>query len=211
VVSRLHAIVDVDASARAGRAPLDIAHAFLDGGARVIQLRAKPQSSSAFLSLADDCVRLAAPYGAAVIVNDRLDIARLSAAAGAHVGQDDVTPAAARRLLGDGAVVGVSTHTVPQMSAALAEPISYLAVGPVFGTSSKETGYTAVGLALVATASQMAGTVPVVAIGGITLDNAASVIAAGASSVAIIGDLLVGGDPARRTRALLQSLGDNRV
>jgi thiamine-phosphate pyrophosphorylase len=97
------------------------------------------------------------------------------------------------------------------MSAALAEPISYLAVGPVFGTSSKETGYTAVGLALVATASQMAGTVPVVAIGGITLDNAASVIAAGASSVAIIGDLLVGGDPARRTRALLQSLGDNRV
>jgi thiamine-phosphate pyrophosphorylase len=198
--------VDLDLAVRAGWEPIDLARAFLDGGATLIQLRAKQVSSAAFLHLADEAVLLAGPYHANIIVNDRVDIALLSAAAGVHVGQDDLPPNSARRLLGDGAVVGLSTHTVAQVERALREPISYLAVGPVFGTRSKETGYAAVGLELVGNAARLAGELPIVAIGGITLENAGSVIEVGATSVAVISDLLVGNDPRSRTQAFLQAL-----
>ena len=205
---RLHAIVDVEASTRAGLIPLDVARGFLAGGARLLQVRAKTLGSRAFLELADACVAAARACNASIIINDRVDIARLSGAAGVHVGQHDLSPSDARRLLGDAAIVGVSTHTIQQIEAALREPVSYVAIGPVFGTASKDTGYDAVGLTLVSAAARLARQVPVVAIGGITLDNASSVIAAGAASVAVIGDLLAGGDPERRTRAFLQSLAD---
>ena len=208
---KLHAIADVQAAERAGWAPLDLARAFLDGGATVVQLRAKQLPSGAFLDLCTAAAALARPYKADIIVNDRVDIARLSGAAGVHVGQDDLRPAAARELLGDRAIIGVSTHSVEQIEAALRERIDYLAVGPVFGTHTKATGYHAVGLDCVTAAARLAGEIPVVAIGGITLENASSVIAAGAASVAVISDLLVGNDPARRTRAFLQSLAHNRV
>jgi thiamine-phosphate pyrophosphorylase len=122
------------------------------------------------------------------------------------VGQDDLSASAARRLLGEGAVVGLSTHMVAQVEHALREPISYVAVGPVFGTRSKDTGYAAVGLDLVESAARLAGELPVVAIGGITLENARSVIEAGAASVAVISDLLVDNDPRGRTQAFVQAL-----
>ncbi len=205
--NRLHAIVDVDASRRAGLHPLDVARAFLAGGARMLQLRAKALDSHAFLELADALVAAAQPYDASVIVNDRVDIALLAAAAGVHVGQDDLPPRAVRHLLGNERIVGFSTHTVAQIEAAVREPVSYVAIGPVFGTTSKDTGYDPIGLELVATAAKLAGSIPVVAIGGITLENASSVISAGAASVAVIGDLLAAGDPERRVRAFLQSLG----
>ncbi|PYR68205.1 MAG: thiamine phosphate synthase [Acidobacteria bacterium] len=208
---RLHAIVDVDASTRAGLIPLEVARAFLHGGARFLQLRAKTLGSRAFLELADACVALARASSASIIINDRIDIARVSRADGVHVGQDDVPPAAARQLLGDKAIVGLSTHTLAQVDAALREPISYLAVGPVFGTGSKETGYEAVGLTLVSAAARLAGKVPVVAIGSITIENASSVLEAGAASVAVISDLLAGGQPEQRTRAFMRTLMDNRV
>jgi thiamine-phosphate pyrophosphorylase len=207
----LHAIVDVDASTRAGLRALDVAHAYLAGGTRFLQIRAKALGSRAFLDLADACVSAAQPFNATVIINDRVDIARLAGAAGVHVGQEDLSPAAARRLLGDAAIIGLSTHTIPQIEAALAEPIDYLAVGPVFGTATKDTGYDAVGLTLVREAVRRAGSLPVVAIGGITLENASSVIDAGAASVAVIGDLLTGVDPEGRARAFLQRLVDNRL
>jgi thiamine-phosphate pyrophosphorylase len=203
--------VDVELAARAGWTPIDLARAFLDGGATLIQLRAKQLGSAAFLDLADAAVRLAHPYHANIIVNDRADIALMSAAAGVHVGQDDLPPSAARRLLGEGAVVGLSTHSVPQVERALREPISYVAVGPVFGTRSKDTGYAAVGLELVGTAAQLTGSLPVVAIGGITLENARSVIEAGATAVAVISDLVLGNDPRGRTQAFVQRLTQNRV
>jgi thiamine-phosphate pyrophosphorylase len=198
--------VDTELAGRAGWTPIDLARAFLDGGATLIQLRVKQLGSAAFLDLSDAAVRLAHPYRANVIVNDRADIALLSGAAGVHVGQDDLPPSAARRLLGEGAIVGLSTHTAAQVEGALRERISYVAVGPVFGTRTKDTGYTAVGLELVGTAAQLAGTTPVVAIGGITLENARSVIDAGAAAVAVIGDLLLGNDPRGRTQAFLQRL-----
>ena len=117
----------------------------------------------------------------------------------------------ARKLLGRDAIVGVSTHNVSQIDAVLREPISYIAVGPVFGTHTKDTGYHAVGLDLVAAAVRLAGGTPVVAIGGITLENAKSVIDAGAASVAVISDLLITNDPAGRTLAYLQRLAQHRV
>jgi len=205
-VVKLHAIADVQAAGRAGWTPIDLARAFLDGGATVIQLRAKRCPSSAFLELCDAAVALAKPYKADIIVNDRLDLALMSGASGVHLGQDDLSPAAARQLLGPRAIVGYSTHTIDQIDKAMLEPASYIAIGPVFGTTTKETGYDAVGLALVSAASARAQGRPVVAIGGITLQRVPSVIAAGASAVAVIGDLLVTNDPQGRVRAYLQAL-----
>lgn len=179
----------------------DLARAFLDGGAPLIQLRAKHLPSAAFLALCDTLVRAAEPYGASIIVNDRADLALMSGAAGAHVGQDDLAPLAARQLLGPSAIVGYSTHTSEQIEAAALEPVTYIAIGPVFGTHTKATGYEPVGLARVAEAARLSRGLPVVAIGGITLETALDVIAAGASGVAVISDLLVGGDPAGRTAA----------
>ena len=211
MVSPLHAIVDVDVASRAGWTPVDLARAFLDGGASLIQLRAKPLSSRAFLELCDTLVALAKPSGAHIVVNDRVDIARLSGAAGVHVGQDDLPPVHARQQLGPDAIVGYSTHTVEQVEGAPLYALSYIAIGPVFATTTKDTGYDAVGLDMVRAASARAKGVPVVAIGGITLDRAASVMAVGASAVAVIGDLLVTGDPRGRVRAYLQTLAKFRV
>lgn len=194
-------------AAAAGWEVARLAAAFLDGGATVIQLRAKHLPSGALLAHADTLVRAAQAYGASIIVNDRPDVARLAGAAGTHVGQDDLPPAAARALLGPAATIGYSTHTVAQIEAAAAEPVSYVAVGPVFGTRTKETGYEAVGLALVGEAARRLRGTPIVAIGGITLERAPEVIAAGATGVAVIADLLIGGDPRARVAAYLRALG----
>ena len=203
---RLHAILDVETAVRAGWAPLDLARAFLDGGALFLQIRAKQLPSGPFLDLCDAVVAAAATYEAAVIVNDRVDLAKLSGAAGVHVGQDDLPVAAARAQLGPQATIGTSTHTVEQIDAAVRQPVTYVAVGPVFGTATKDTGYSAVGLELVTEAAKRAGRLPVVAIGGITLDTAPAVIGAGAASVAVISDLLTGGDPAARVRRFIERL-----
>jgi len=158
------------------------------------------------LAAATAIVARAHAAGAIVIVNDRADIARLAAADGVHVGQDDLPPRDVRKIVGDDMVVGLSTHTVEQIERAVLEPVSYVAIGPVFGSVTKQTGYDAIGLDLVRQAAERAHAcgLPLVAIGGITLDIAASVIGAGADSVAVIGDLLVRNDPERRVRQYLQ-------
>jgi thiamine-phosphate pyrophosphorylase len=207
VLPRLHAIVDVDTAGRAGWAPAKLTRALLDGGARFLQIRAKQLASGPFLDLCDAVVRLAAGYDAIVIVNDRVDLARLAGAAGVHVGQDDLPPSGARAQLGPDAIVGYSTHSLAQVEEALREPVSYLAVGPIFGTRTKETGYDAVGVELVTAAAQRAKGRPIVAIGGITLETAPAVIDAGASSVAVISDLLTGGDPAAQVRRFVDRIG----
>jgi thiamine-phosphate pyrophosphorylase len=161
---------------------------------------------NAFLAIALAVVELARRDHARVVINDRADIARLAGADGVHVGQDDLPPSAVRALVGDGAVVGLSTHTVSQVTQAVLEPVSYVAVGPVFGTMTKATGYERVGLEMVREAAGHARSrnLPLVAIGGITLDNALSVLDAGAASVAVISDLLTGDDPEARVRAYIE-------
>ncbi len=146
--------------------------------------------------------------GALVIVNDRPDLARLAGADGVHVGQDDLAVDEVRRILGGEAIVGLSTHDAAQVDAAAGTSASYVAVGPIYGTATKETGYSARGLDLVRHAARTlgggAGT-PVVAIGGITLDRAPEVLAAGAASVAVISDLLRG-DPELAVRTFRERL-----
>jgi thiamine-phosphate pyrophosphorylase len=204
----LNAIVDVDLARREGWNPLDLASAFLDGGARFLQLRAKRAASGELLDLASAVVERVHAAGGLLVVNDRADIARLAGADGVHVGQDDLAPAAVRLVTGDLACVGLSTQTEAQIDAAMGQPIDYLAVGPVFRTTTKVTGGDAVGLERVRYAAARAGAqgVPVVAIGGITLDMAPAVIAAGAMSVAVIGDLLVTGNPEKRVREYIEAL-----
>jgi thiamine-phosphate pyrophosphorylase len=143
-----------------------------------------------------------------VVVNDRADIARLARADGVHVGQDDLAPGDVRTLVGDRAMVGLSTHTVEQIDRAVEQPIDYVAIGPVFGSVTKATGYDRVGIVMVGEAAKRARArgLPLVAIGGITLVTAASVIEAGATSVAIVGDLLASGDPEARVRAYIKTL-----
>ena len=190
---RLYAIVDAGSATRAGRTPVDLARAYLDGGVRLLQLRAPGADTRTLFEWSRDIVALAAPRGARVIVNDRCDVAVMSGADGVHVGQNDLPATAAR--------------DASQLEDALAQPVSYLAVGPVRGTRTKDTGYAAVGLEAVRRAARAARSRPVVAIGGITLDTAPAVVEAGAASVAVISDLLAGGDPAARVRAYLDVLG----
>ena len=206
---RLYAILDVDLTVARGLEPLALLDVWLGAGVRLVQLRAKAMAGGPLLELARAAAARTSAAGAVLIVNDRADVARLARAGGVHVGQSDLEPRDARRIVGEAAWVGVSTHSAAQAQAVSREKIDYLAVGPVFATRTKGgSADEPIGLAGVrqgVAAAHEAG-LPVVAIGGITLDLAPGVIAAGASSVAVISDLLVG-DPAQRCRAYLEVLG----
>ncbi len=202
--TRLYPIVDTGVCAARRLDPRDVAAACLRAGARLLQLRVKAGSAREFLALADHLVIAAAASGALVIVNDRADIARMAGAAGVHVGQDDLAPAQARMVIGNG-IIGVSTHGDPQVDEAVAAAADYIAVGPIYATGSKASGYGPRGTGLVQYAARTVK--PVVAIGGITLARAPEVIAAGARSVAVISDLLVTGDVEGRVREYLELLG----
>lgn len=201
--SRFYPIIDAHACDRRGREPLATAAACFRGGARLLQLRVKSRSSAAFLALADAVVAEARRWNATVIVNDRADIARIAAAGGVHVGQDDLPPAAAADIVGPG-VIGLSTHNERQIDDAVRSRADYLAIGPIYGTSTKETGYSARGLDLVRYAASSGK--PVVAIGGITLDRVPDLLTAGADAVAVITDLLEGDDPEARARQYVRAL-----
>ena len=202
----LYAIVDAGQAARHGWSVPDLAAAYFDGGARLVQLRAPGVASGVLDDWCNAIVMRAARYGAAVIVNDRADVARLSGAAGVHLGQDDLPVEDVHAMLGRGGIIGLSTHTPEQVSDALARPVTYVAVGPVYATATKDAGRRPVGLELVHAAAGRAAATPVVAIGGITLERAPKVLAAGAGAVAVIGDLLAGGRPTARVRAYVDRL-----
>jgi thiamine-phosphate pyrophosphorylase len=207
ILPPLYAIVDADIAARVGLSVPALARAYLAGGARFLQLRAKHATGREFLAWADEIAADVRRHDGLFVVNDRADIAKLAGVDAVHVGQDDLPVEAVRRVIGADAFVGLSTHTPEQIDESLKQPIAYFAVGPVFGTRTKDTGYEAVGLDLVRLAAARAGDIPVVAIGGITLASAPSVLAAGASSVAIITDLVSTGDPTARAAEFVASLG----
>ena len=208
-------MLDVDVAANRGWTVPELARACFAGGARLVQVRGKRVPSGPLLEIVD-AVMAASPDDAIVIVNDRPDVARLARAAGVHVGQEDSSVPDTRAIMGAAAIVGVSTHTHAQIARAHAEPLSYLAVGHIFPTATKEADYEAVGLDLVRHAASVpeggpgraGGPVPVVAIGGITLDRAPMVIEAGAASVAVVSDLFATGDPEARTRQFVERLRD---
>ncbi|MPY89849.1 MAG: thiamine phosphate synthase [Luteitalea sp.] len=207
----LYAIVDVDVAQSAGYGVAELAERYLVGGARWLQLRAKAAGSRELLAWIDAIQAHVATKDACLIINDRVDVALVSGARGVHVGQDDLPVEAVRRVLRPSAIVGLSTHTPAQVDAAVRLPVSYIAVGPVFATRTKDAAYDAVGCELVRYAAERARPRPVVAIGGITLERAPEVLAAGATAVAIISDLLVGADPEARTRAFVERLPTYRA
>ncbi|MFL6333451.1 MAG: thiamine phosphate synthase [Pyrinomonadaceae bacterium] len=181
-----------------------------EGGARLLQLREKHLPAREFNAEVLEALRVARSFGVKLIVNDRADVALSAGADGVHLGQDDMPPQAARLVLGDEMMVGFSTHSVEQAIAAARLPVDYVAIGPVFDTSSKVNPDPVVGLEGVRRVRDAVGEgVKLVAIGGITVENAPSVLAAGADSIAVIGALLKTSDPAeitRRTRDLLTRL-----
>lgn len=208
MLPRLYPILDTDLCRERALDPLAILDAFLEGGANLLQIRDKTSSTSSRLAFADAAIERAHAVGARIIINDRADIARLSGADGVHVGQDDLPVVDVRAILGPDAIVGLSTHDAAQIQKAAKTTATYLAVGPVYDTRTKQTGYAARGLELIALAAATGK--PVVAIGGITLERAREVIAAGAASVAVISDLLVDRNPAARVRAFLERLSSVR-
>ena len=173
----------------------------LAGGSTVVQLRLKQTADGAALELARWAAARARDAGALLFVNDRFDLALLAGADGVHLGQDDLPPeslpADARARLW----VGLSTHTPEQLLASRARPVDYVAFGPVFATASKTSEYAARGLGALADAARAAGR-PLVAIGGISPENAASVRAAGAAAAAVISATADAPDPAAATRYL---------
>src|SRR6266550_885533 len=160
-----------------------------DGGATLLQLREKILSPVEFYREAAEALRVARERGVKIVINDRIDIALALKADGVHLGQDDLPPEAARRLLGSDAIIGFSTHNLAQAQQAARLPIDYLAIGPIFPTTTKESSNPPVALQGLAEVRRTAPGVPLVAIGGINSANRSEVIAAGADAVAIIRDL----------------------
>lgn len=160
------------------------------GGATLVQLREKVLPPSEFYADARAALELARHHGVNIIINDRVDIAVALGADGVHLGQEDLPPAEARRILGDNAIIGFSTHTLEQVRAALRMPVDYIAFGPVFPTQTKERPDSVVGLDLLGEVRQVVGNKPLVAIGGITAANIEAVSDAGADSAAMISQLL---------------------
>lgn len=175
---------------------------FAAGGATLVQLREKRASPREFYEAASQAMALARTLGVRIVINDRVDIAIAVKADGVHLGQNDLPPDRARLLLGEGRIVGYSTHTPEQALAATFAPVDYIAIGPVFQTRTKDRPDEVVGLETVSEVKRLM-TKPLVAIGGITLESAPLVLAAGADSVAVISDLFSSGDIAERTRRFL--------
>jgi thiamine-phosphate pyrophosphorylase len=178
---------------------------FAAAGASFVQLREKTAPPREFYLAAKEAVAAAKELGVNVIVNDRVDIAIAVEAAGVHLGQDDMPPEAARRILGPARIIGFSTHRLEQALEADQMPIDYIALGPVFNTSTKENPDPVVGLGSLRYVRSCVSK-PLVAIGGISLQNAASVIEAGADSIAVISDLFSGEEVANRVRRFVDVL-----
>ena len=178
----------------------DFLEAVLGAGVDMVQLRMKDAPDARIVAVGQRFARAASAHGALFILNDRPDLVEVVGADGAHVGQDDVTVAAARATVGSDRLVGLSTHSPEQVDGAAGVPVDYIGVGPVHATPTKP-GRPAVGLALVRYAAAHA-TVPFVAIGGITPANAGAVREAGAERIAVVRALTDSADPAQAARSL---------
>ena len=175
------------------------------GGASLIQLREKRAYPRDFYFAALEAMSAARSLGVQIVINDRADIAVAVRADGVHLGQADLPPDRARRLLGESRIIGYSTHTLEQALEANSAAVDYIAIGPVFQTFTKERPDSSVSLETITEVKRHIAK-PLVAIGGITLITARLVIEAGADSVAVISDLLSAGNIADRTRSFLELL-----
>ena len=195
----LYAILDPEQTK--GCATETVLRALLEGGIRLIQLRAKAMTPVDFLRLACTARRLTRSYDCRLIINDRADIALACDADGVHLGQEDLPLHAARKLMGD-RIIGISTHSTEQAKEAEDGGADYIGFGPMFGTTTKATGYSARGLTMLRQIRD-AVRVPIVAIGGITEANVSEVWRAGADSAAIISDILAADNVGAKVKRIL--------
>lgn len=210
MLARLHLCAITDATVHPARDHVAIARAALAGGADMIQLRDKAGDLRALLPQARAIQALCRSQGAVFIVNDRLDLALAAGADGVHVGQEDLPAGAARRLLPPGRILGVSTHSREQAEAARAAGADYIGFGPMFPTGTKNTGYAPRGLEALREI-RAAVPLPILAIGGITLENVAEVIAAGATAPAVISAIVAAPDIAVAAARFRQHVASARV
>jgi len=185
---RIYPILDTETLFNRGIGVELAAAAFLDGGASILQFRHKNHWSREIFATAQEVARMCREAGVPLVINDRADFALLLGV-GLHIGQDDLPPRDARKLLGSEGFLGFSSHNVNQLCAAGGEPVDYVALGPVFATASKRNPDPVVGVEEVQRCRALLDK-PLVAIGGITRENIADVIRAGADSVALISGLL---------------------
>lgn len=191
--------------------PVEQARAALAGGARIVQLRAKHATDRTVLGWGEAIASLAHAHGALFFVNDRFDLALACGADGVHLGQGDLPPARVPAEVRSRLLVGRSTHTSEQARIARGEPVDYVAFGPVFVTTSKQSEYTPRGLDALSSIAALCAPLPVVAIGGIDAARAADVVRAGAAALCVISALASAADPAAAARALVQAIGSARA
>jgi thiamine-phosphate pyrophosphorylase len=194
-----------DTLARPDLSFVELAKKLCTGGARLLQLRVKDLPTREFLTIAHEVRLICQPAGCLLLINDRADIALAVDADGVHIGQEDLPLDAARTVLGPHKIIGVSTHDADQAVTAERGGADYLGFGPVFGTNTKATGYTARGLDQLR-AIRVLVRLPIVAIGGITVERAPSALAAGADAVAMISDLVLADDVTDKVRGTLEKL-----
>ena len=202
VMPRLYVILDAGMLTEPAG---DTANKLMEAGVRLLQYRNKKAAARELLTEAQNIARAARAVNCAFFVNDRPDVAYLSGADGVHVGQDDLSVEQARPVIGGDRWVGVSTHNLEQFQRAAASSADYIAVGPLFPTTSKLDPDPVVGTDFVRRVRPMTQK-PIVAIGGITLQRAPEVLEAGADSVAVISDILLAKDPAARAREFIERL-----
>jgi thiamine-phosphate pyrophosphorylase len=199
---RVYPILDTESLVQRGIAPEMAAAAFLEGGAGILQIRHKQHWDRNTFATARTVAKMCREAGVTLVINDRADIAMLLEA-GLHVGQDDLTPRDARSLMGTDAPIGYSSHNVRQLCEAGGEPVDYVALGPIFPTASKHNPDPVTGLEELRRSRTLIDK-PLVAIGGITQENALEVLQAGADSVAVIAALLPGPEHAPATAQSLR-------
>jgi thiamine-phosphate pyrophosphorylase len=183
----------------------ECAQKLADAGVRLIQYRNKQASARELFESSKRLSSLLIPQGVTFVANDRADVALAAEASGVHVGQEDLGAGAARSVIGAGKLLGVSTHNLDQFKDAGVTSADYVAIGPVFSTSTKANPDPVVGIELIRRVRSLTEK-PIVAIGGITLEHAAEVMQAGADSVAVISDILLAPDPGQRARQYIELL-----
>jgi len=202
VLPKLYVILD---AALLANSEIELARRLAEAGVRLIQYRNKKAAARELFERSREISELLRPYGVRFIVNDRPDVAYLANADGVHVGQEDLDVGQARGIIGREKWVGISTHNLKQFQSAIATSADYIAVGPIFSTSTKANPDPVVGSALLRQVRPLTDKA-IVAIGGITLERAAGVIEAGADSLAVSSDILHAADPVRRARQFLDLL-----
>lgn len=185
--------------------PNELTKNLLDAGARLFQYRNKTASSRELLYASQELCLTVAQQDGLFLVNDRADISHIAGANGVHLGQSDMSVAAAREIVGSQCLIGLSTHNLAQFQAAVESDADYIAVGPVFATRSKHNPDPVVGVEFVRTVRKLTDK-PIVAIGGITAEHAREVVDAGADCVAVISDILAARNPAARVKQYLEIL-----